>query len=165
MADFSPVGVPSDEPVSPLLPPVLGLESDGCRIAVRREPATGELWLEDQGASEQWRARLDADLLVWRAAPSRPRRCWVLAGLIRPPSATDVQAVTVALEDGRIIRGVVVEEAWLAVLPPEATHQHPCVLQYGPGNRVLERDQLRESLTEYLGSNPDHGHWTAYARY
>jgi hypothetical protein len=144
-------------------PPLLCTSWADCRVVVHQKLPAGGLWLEDVAAKPPWRELLDSDGQVWRTAPGRAQRCWVLAGLIRPPSPLDVRAVTVTLDDGMAIAAAVCEQAWLAVLPLPAGDRHPCVRQFDANGAVLQTDRFSSPLTSYLGTNPDGGGWTAYA--
>lgn len=151
-----------DEPINELLSPVLSATWRGSRVSIRPEAASQRLWLEDVGADPPWRDLLDGDRQVWRAAPSRASRCWIVAGLRRPPSPSQIGSVRVRLPDQAWVDASISEQAWLAVLPPDAGVGSVTVMTYGPDDEVLDVDRLRD-LRGYLGSFADTGGWTQYA--
>lgn len=155
-------GVPPEEPSGDLLSPVLTGSWGEYRVLLRPEGDYGNLWLEDPGAEPPWRDLLDSDRQVWRLAPGRASRCWVIAGLRRPPSLGPISRIIVTLDDGPEIDAAICDQAWLAVLPREAEDKTVTVLTFGPDGKVCDVDRLLD-LPEYLGGNPDGGGWTAYA--
>lgn len=150
------------QPTGDLLSPVLTAGWAACRVLLRPEADCGRLWLEDRGAEPPWREVLDSDRQVWRLAPGRASRCWVIAGLRRPPSLGPISRISVTLGDSARIDAAICEQAWLAVLPREAEDEIVTVVTYGPDGEVCDFDRLLD-LPEYLGGSPDGGGWTAYA--